>query len=69
MIDRDLLISACYRKHERLADLAKFMGIEKETLSKRITTGSFSRSEIAQICSHLDLSKKEKDAIFFSDLR
>lgn len=66
MIDRDLLLSACYRKHERLADLAELLGIEKETLSNRIATGRFSRNEIAKICKHLKLSKEERDAIFFS---
>lgn len=66
MIDRDLLIGACYRKHLRLGDVANQLGLTQGSLSRRITAGAFSREEIDVIAKYLKLSNKERDEIFFA---
>lgn len=42
-------------------------GILRETLYNRMKTGDFKASEIYALSQVLNLSKKERDAIFFAD--
>lgn len=64
MIDRDLLISAVYRNHRKMKDIADLLGVKDETLSRKIYKCRFSLDEINKLCSYLRLGKEEVYDIF-----
>lgn len=46
--------------------VAKKSGILRETLYNRMNSGDFKASEIVALTTTLDLTKKERDDIFFN---
>lgn len=47
--------------------LAKKLGLTRETMYNRFSSGDFKASEIAAITEALNLNRDERDAIFFAD--
>lgn len=67
MVDKDLLKGAIYRNHLKLKDVADYLNVKGETLSRKILKGRFSLDEINQLCSLLNLNKKEVCDIFLHE--
>lgn len=66
MTNYNLLKFAVYRAGFTFESLAKLIGIEKSTMSyKSSGKKDFKQTEIAAISDALDLSKEERDSIFF----
>ncbi len=54
---------------ERMADLAKNLGIATSSLSNKVNgLCNFKRDEIAEICNHYSLTADELYNIFFNDV-
>lgn len=73
MIDRELLLDYINRSGKTLVEIAKYLGISREGLYKKLKPlenggTEFKASEIYKLIECLGLSKEEKDKIFFKSM-
>lgn len=66
MVDKDILLSACLKKHMRFKDLAKILEISPCQFSRKINSNHFSTKEIGIISEELNLSIADRNKIFFA---
>ena len=67
MFRENLMRAALAKSGIGAKELAKVIGVNESTMSRKMTGKSdFTRSEIQAICQHLNLTAEEKDDIFFA---
>ena len=62
----ELLKNAIKNRGMTITAVAKMLEITRETFYNRMENGDFRASEIVGICNVLNLSKRERDDIFFT---
>lgn len=67
MINTKLLKKVIRTKGKSVDEVAKSIGIDKSTFYRRLARGGkdFSIGEVDALCAFLEMSKKDKNAIFF----
>lgn len=67
MFNHNLFRAKCVERGLRVTDVARIMGINPATLSRKMNgVSDFTRNEIQLFRAALNLTPQETDAIFFS---